>query len=71
MHDLECRFYGDVAIVLGRAQGDGLNPGGERFHGAYRFTSVWRETAADWKLLAWQATGVADLENRSGTGVTA
>ncbi len=62
MDDIDIRQYGNVAVVLGRAQGDGVNPGGERFIGAYRFTSVWSQLDGLWKLLAWQATAVAPAD---------
>lgn len=59
MSDLDIRNYGSVAVVLGRAEGEGVNPGGEVFRGAYRFTSVWSEGPYGWRLVAWQTTSIA------------
>jgi ketosteroid isomerase-like protein len=69
MSDIEVRLYGGVAVVIGRAEGDGVNPGGEPFHGAHRFTSVWSSVDLEWKLVAWQTTVIArnDGATRNGT----
>ena len=59
MRDIDIRRYDSVAVAVGRAEGEGINPGGEIFRGAYRFTSVWNATPSGWKLVAWQATAIA------------
>ena len=60
LSDIDVRPYGSMAVVLGRADGEGKNPGGEIFHGAYRFTSVWHLVEGDWRLVAWQTTAIAN-----------
>lgn len=67
MTDLDVRDYGAFAVVIGRAEGDGVNPGGEMFHGAYRFTSVWDRVEGPWRLVAWQATAVREATTDEGT----
>lgn len=56
--DIQVCDYGSIAIVHGITAGKGVNPGGEIFHGRYRFTSVWVDHEGDWRLAAWQATAI-------------
>ena len=58
--DLQVRIYGLFAVVIGRADGTGTNPGGEQLLGAHRFTSAWVNDGSQWKLVAWQATDLSE-----------
>lgn len=71
MNDIDVRYYRDFAIVRGRAEGEGVNPGGERFSGDYRFTSVWSLLDGDWRLLTWHATAVASDDDTTTADATA
>ncbi len=60
MDDLRFRVEDGWGVVIGRASGEGVNPGGEVFSGDNRFTSVWIKSVEGWKLVAWQATPIQD-----------
>lgn len=56
--DMEVRIYGATAVVIGRWRAQGCNRG-QVFNYAARFLSVWLETSAGWRNLAYHATEIA------------
>jgi len=56
--DLKTRLYGDVGIVTGRSRMR-LLAGSELLQFSVRFTAIYRRTAKNWVLVAWQSTRVS------------
>ena len=54
------QVFQDVAVVTGRAWGKGVNPGGERFDGDYRYTAVFTCIDGVWMITAWQTTAITE-----------
>ena len=54
------QIHGDVAVAMGLASGEGVNPGGEQFRGQYRYMAVFVQMDGRWLLAAWQTTAVAE-----------
>ena len=53
--DLKTRLYGDVGVVTGRSRMR-VMVGSELLQFSVRFTAIYRHTAKNWVLVAWQAT---------------
>ena len=54
---LEVRFHGQCAVVVGRWRARGRN-GPHQFDYAARFLSVWVNGAGNWRNVAYQATEI-------------
>jgi hypothetical protein len=53
--DLKARLYGDMGVVTGRSRMR-VVAGSELLRFSIRFTAIYRRTATNWVLVAWQAT---------------
>lgn len=54
---LDIRFYGDTAVVIGRWKAKGKN-GEEQFDYSSRFLSIWIKESSQWKNVAFQSTDI-------------
>lgn len=56
-NDVTIRQHGHIYLVTGELRGEVLKDGApKRLHN--RFLSVWQEEGGDYRMLAWQSTGL-------------
>ncbi|MFN0124290.1 MAG: nuclear transport factor 2 family protein [Blastocatellia bacterium] len=56
--DIRLRFYGDTAVVTGRATARGRSPMGD-LSGQFRYTRVYVREDGHWRVVAFQGTAMA------------
>jgi hypothetical protein len=59
IHDVTLRTYPGAVVLSGRAHQE-MNPRGEQIELNTRFLSVWVNLDGEWRVVAWQATRLAD-----------
>jgi len=59
IHDVLLRSYPGVVVLSGRAHQE-MNPRGEQIELNTAFLSVWVQLDGDWRVVAWQATRLAE-----------